>query len=119
MKNVIHRTADVLVIGAGMAGLSAAAALQKAGRKTLVIDKGRRIGGRMATRSVGGIKSFQIHGWRYSKPKQTDPLRCAVVSLSPPLLLAGDAFGGPRVEGAALSGWAAAEAVIHAAGTPS
>ena len=61
-----------------------------------------------------GIQSFQIHGWRYSKPKQTDPLRYAVVSLSPPLLLAGDAFAGPRVEGAALSGWAAAEAVIHA-----
>jgi len=61
-----------------------------------------------------GIQSFQIQGWRYSKPKQTDSLRCAVVSLSPPLLLAGDAFGGPRVEGAALSGWAAAEAVIHA-----
>jgi predicted NAD/FAD-dependent oxidoreductase len=61
-----------------------------------------------------GIQSFQIHAWRYSKPKQTDPLGFAVVSLSPPLLLAGDAFAGPRVEGAALSGWAAAEAVIHA-----
>jgi hypothetical protein len=61
-----------------------------------------------------GIQSFQSQGWRYSKPKQTDPLRSAVVSLSPPLLLAGDAFGGPRVEGAAVSGRAAAEAVIHA-----
>jgi renalase len=327
MQNVIHRNADVLVIGAGMAGLSAATALQKAGRQTLVLDKGKRIGGRMATRSVGGarfdhgaqfvtardprfaalldaaqtagvavewcrgftpeadghkrwrgapgmsslanygtegleivqekqvaalsqgvdhwlirmtdgeiysagaiiltapvpqslllleaggvlldpalktrllaiqyerclavmavlngpsrlpapggfaptqgpiawvadnqlkgispepsvtihatdafsvaqwdqdrdetarvllaaaeewlgvgIQSFQIHGWRYSKPKQTDPHRCAVVNRSPPLILAGDAFGGPRVEGAALSGWAAAGAVIHADG---
>jgi len=61
-----------------------------------------------------GIQSFQIHAWRYSKPKKTDPLLFAVVSLSPPLLLAGDAFAGPRVEGAALSGWAAAEAVIPA-----
>ena len=60
-----------------------------------------------------GIQSFQVQGWRYSKPKQTDPLHFAVVSLSPLLLLAGDAFGGPRVEGAAVSGWAAAEAVIH------
>lgn len=59
-----------------------------------------------------GIKSFQIHGWRFSKPKQTDPSSCAVVSSAPPLVLAGDAFAGPRVEGAALSGWAAAEAVI-------
>ena len=61
-----------------------------------------------------GIKSIQIHGWRFSKPKQTDPSSCAVVSSDPPLVLAGDAFAGPRVEGAALSGWAAAEAVIEA-----
>jgi hypothetical protein len=63
----------------------------------------------------GGIQSFEIHGWRYSKPKQTDSLRCAAVGLSPPLVLAGDAFGGPRVEGAALSGWAAAETVLNGA----
>jgi hypothetical protein len=62
----------------------------------------------------GGIKSFQIHGWRFSKPKQTDPFSCALVSSDPPLVLAGDVFAGPRVEGAALSGWAAAEAVIAA-----
>jgi renalase len=62
-----------------------------------------------------GIKSHQIHGWRYSKPRQTDPLPCAVVSCSPALVLAGDAFAGPRVEGAALSGWAAAGAVLNTA----
>jgi len=61
-----------------------------------------------------GIESFQIHGWRFSKPKQTDPSSCAVVSSAPPLVLAGDAFAGPRVEGAALSGWAGAEAIIEA-----
>ncbi|MEI7747098.1 MAG: hypothetical protein WCJ28_06130, partial [Actinomycetota bacterium] len=61
-----------------------------------------------------GIKQFHIHGWRFSKPKQTDPSPCAIVSSAPPLVLAGDAFAGPRVEGSALSGWAAAEAVIDA-----
>ncbi len=60
------------------------------------------------------IKSCQIHGWRYSKPKRTDPLPCAVVSGAPPLVLAGDAFAGPRVEGAALSGWAATEKILNA-----
>ncbi len=62
-----------------------------------------------------GVTSFQVHGWRYSKPLQTDTQSCAIVSRHPPLVLAGDAFAGPRVEGAALSGWAAAAAVLAAA----
>jgi renalase len=57
------------------------------------------------------VVSFQIHGWRFSKPLVTDPQPCAVVSQHPPLVLAGDAFAGPRVEGAAVSGWAAVAAV--------
>lgn len=60
------------------------------------------------------IRSYQLHGWRYSKPKQTDPRPCLVVNNMPLLVLAGDAFGGPRIEGAALSGWAAAAAVLSA-----
>jgi predicted NAD/FAD-dependent oxidoreductase len=54
MQNALPRNTDVLVIGAGMAGLSAGAALQKAGYRTLILDKGKQIGGRMATRRVGG-----------------------------------------------------------------
>ncbi len=61
-----------------------------------------------------GVKTFQVHGWRYSKPMQVDDQPCAVASKTPLLVLAGDAFAGPRVEGAALSGWAAAKAVLRA-----
>ena len=62
-----------------------------------------------------GITTFQVHGWRYSKPMRVDQAPCVLVSQSPPLVLAGDAFAGPRVEGAALSGWAAAEAILSPA----
>jgi hypothetical protein len=61
------------------------------------------------------VRTFQVHGWRYSKPLQVDERPCTMVSQGPPLVLAGDAFAGPRAEGAALSGWAAAEAVLASA----
>lgn len=41
---------EVVVIGAGMAGMACARALRDAGRDALVLDKGRGLGGRMATR---------------------------------------------------------------------
>jgi predicted NAD/FAD-dependent oxidoreductase len=62
-----------------------------------------------------GIREFQVHGWRYSKPVRIHEDACVVVSRDPLLVLAGDAFAGPRVEGAALSGSAAAEAVLEGA----
>ncbi len=55
------------------------------------------------------VMEFQVHGWRYSKPVRVDEGPCLVVSQSPALVLAGDAFAAPRVEGAALSGWGAAD----------
>ncbi len=44
---------DVLVVGAGIAGLMAATTLAGAGRSVIVVDKGRGVGGRMATRRIG------------------------------------------------------------------
>lgn len=57
------------------------------------------------------IAEFQIHAWRYARPRHAHAHPCLILNQSPLLLIAGDAFGGPRVEGAALSGWAAAEAL--------
>ena len=45
--------ADVLVVGAGMAGLLAARRLVASGRHVVVVDKGRGVGGRLATRRIG------------------------------------------------------------------
>ncbi len=44
----------ILIIGAGMSGLTAARELQNNGHEVTVIDKGRGIGGRMATRRFAG-----------------------------------------------------------------
>jgi predicted NAD/FAD-dependent oxidoreductase len=58
---------------------------------------------------LGGIpRQTQLHRWRYSIPTRLHPDRCVSLDEPAPLVLAGDAFGGPRIEGAALSGWAAA-----------
>ncbi|MFP3666085.1 MULTISPECIES: NAD(P)/FAD-dependent oxidoreductase [Priestia] len=45
------------VVGAGMAGLTAAAELQKAGIEVFLLDKSKSVGGRMATRRVGDGKA--------------------------------------------------------------
>ena len=60
-----------------------------------------------------GLSALACHRWRYTTPVNVLTRRCEHVK-DLALVLAGDAFGGPRVEGAALSGLAAADALIEA-----
>ena len=52
-----------IIIGAGMAGLSAARILTQKGHDITVLDKGRGVGGRMSTRTIENAKAD--HGAQY------------------------------------------------------
>jgi monoamine oxidase len=52
---VDHSSFDVIVIGAGAAGLMATAELTQAGRSVLLLEARDRIGGRMWTRREAGL----------------------------------------------------------------
>ena len=54
----------IAIIGAGMAGIACARALQDAGFRPIVFDKGRGPGGRLATRRLDGDIRFD-HGAQY------------------------------------------------------
>ena len=64
---------DVLVIGSGMTGIACARKLHAAGLDVLVLDKGRGIGGRMATRrvEVNGQTICFDHGAQYVTARAT------------------------------------------------
>ena len=59
-----------------------------------------------------------VKRWRYATPVTTwpEPTCVAVLGAGGPVVLAGDAFAGPRVEGAWLSGVAAAGAIAGPTG---
>ena len=63
---------------------------------------------------TGQIIEKQVCRWPYSKPMWTYPDVFFVADVGAPLIFAGDAFASPRVEGAILSGLAAANYLLAA-----
>lgn len=66
---------DVIIIGAGLSGLVAAQQLKAAGKSFLILDKGRSVGGRLATRRIGD--GLADHGAQFFTVR-TDEFRSQV-----------------------------------------
>jgi renalase len=60
----------VVIVGAGIAGLACARRLVQAGMRPVLFDKGRGVGGRVATRRADGLQ-FD-HGAQYVTAKGAD-----------------------------------------------
>ncbi len=62
------------------------------------------------------IQQITLHRWPHALPISLHPHKTLLAAGLPPLAFAGDAFDGPRVEGAALSGLDAAQAILETMG---
>ena len=74
----------------------------------LLAFAGERLGADLAPR----VRETSLARWRYSWVTQPHPEPCLLAREEPQLLFAGDAFGQPKVEGASLSGLAAADTLL-------
>jgi renalase len=81
--------------------------------ETRIIDSLISLAGdRLGTDLAPTIVATSLVRWRYSWVTEPHPEPCLVASDEPPLLFCGDAFGQPKVEGATLSGLAAADYLL-------
>jgi len=64
---------DVVVIGAGLAGLACARAVSRGGRSVVVVEAADRVGGRVATDEVDGFRfdrGFQVYNDAYPEGRR-------------------------------------------------
>ena len=66
---------DVVVVGAGLAGLTAARELRKKGRKVIVVEARGRVGGRTYTKHVHGVAVDVGGQWLKTKPSVYGPIQ--------------------------------------------
>jgi phytoene dehydrogenase-like protein len=72
------RSAEVLIVGAGLAGLSAAIDCQAAGVEVMVIEASDRAGGRIASDEINGFicdRGFQLINAKYPALQELDVIK--------------------------------------------
>lgn len=115
----VHQTeTDVVVAGAGLAGLAAARTLQEAGCRVQVLEAGDDVGGRVRTDVVDGFRldrGFQVLNPAYPAVRSLVDIRALCPRRLPRILRIVDGertrmLGNPLDAGAAITGLFAPEA---------
>src|SRR4051794_6405989 len=73
---------DVVVVGAGLAGLTAARELRKRGKKVLVVEARGRVGGRTYTQKVRGVHVDVGGQWLKTRPSAYGPTQAEIFALA-------------------------------------
>ncbi len=74
----MSNSSEILIVGAGLAGLSAAITLQEAGREVRIIESSDRPGGRVSSDIIDGFvcdRGFQLINSKYPALQQLDVIK--------------------------------------------
>jgi monoamine oxidase len=112
---------DILVIGAGAAGIAAARAVRAAGRSVQVLEARRRIGGRVATDHRFGVPFDLGARWLHNADDNplTEHARALGITLTDSdaareqVLLVGDRRATPEEEAEYDAAWDAFDAAVE------
>ena len=77
----------VVVIGAGLAGISAALHLEKSNREVILLESSDRAGGRVATDRIDGYlcdRGFQLINAKYPALQELDVIQLFAIQLQGP-----------------------------------